>query len=70
MLNKKRKLADAARLARIHKVISEFDNVCNAHGVRMKWLPDCVFTGLINKLYQINMLPTELNEALRIVRKT
>ena len=38
--------------------------------MRRKWVPDCVFVGLINKLYQSNVTPTELNEALRLTRKT
>ena len=38
--------------------------------MRRKWLPDSVFVGLINKLYQSNVTPTELNEALRLARKT
>ena len=70
MPSKKRKLAEDARLARRYKVLSEFDNICNAHGVRRKWVPDCVFVGLINKIYQSNATPTELNEALRLARKT
>ena len=70
MSSKKRKLADEAHLARRKKLILEFDNICNAHGVRRKWVPDCIFVGLINKLYQSNVKPTELNEALRLTRKT
>ena len=70
MPSKKRKLADEARLARRNKVILDFDNICNANGVRRKWLPDSVFVGLINKLYQSNVTPTELNEAIYLARKT
>ena len=70
MPSKKRKIAEEARLGRRQKVILDFDNICNANGVRRKWLPDTVFVGLINKLYQSNVTPTELNNALPRATKT
>ena len=70
MPTKKRKIADEARFVRRHKLILDFDNICNAHGVRRKWLPDSVYVGLMNKLYQSTVTPTELNDALRLTGKT
>ena len=70
MPSKKRKIAEEARLGRKNKVLLDFDNICNANGVRRKWLPDTVFVGLINKLYQSNVTNTELNNALRLAGKT
>ena len=38
--------------------------------MRRKWVPDCVFVGLMNKLCKSNVAPTDFNEALHCARTT
>ena len=53
MPNKERKNADAAEFARRLNVISEFDDVCNAHQVRSKLLPVCFLLGWLRNFIAV-----------------
>ena len=64
----KRKAADEASLARRLAIVSHFDEICKAIHLRRKWIPDVVFAGVINNLFNINVDTKELNKALNTCR--
>ena len=64
----KRKAVLEARVARKLDIVSHFDEACKAIQLHRKWIPDVVFAGVMNNVFDSNVDFKELNKALNYCR--
>ena len=68
MPNPKRKAqAEEVRNKR-RKILSQFDDTCAILHLKRKWIPDVIFSGATNRLYDSNISAKDLNDSLRLIR--
>ena len=64
----KRKAVEIAALSRKLEIVSHFDEACKAIQLHRKWIPDVVFAGVMNNVFDSNVDFKELNKALNSCR--
>ena len=69
MPEKNRKIIDEVNSEIRTKIVSEFDQICEATQMRRKWIADVVFATILKKLYKTKISPEKLNEILKLEKK-
>ena len=64
----KRNAVEIAALSRKLEIMSQFEEVCKAIHLHRKWIPDVVFSGVMNNFFDSNVQHIELNKALNTCR--
>ena len=68
MPNPKRKAQAEEAKNKRRKLLSQFDDACSLLHMKRKWIPDVVFAGVMNRLYDSNISAKDLNDSLRSIR--
>ena len=64
----KRNAVEIAALSRKLEIMSQFEEACKAIYLHRKWIPDVVFSGVMNNCFDSNVQYIELNKALNTCR--
>ena len=68
MPNPKREAQAEEAMNKRRNLLSQFDDACTILHLKRKWIPDVVFAGVMNRLYDSNISFKDLNRTLSLSR--